>query len=103
LTPSEPQYVSSVDSGNLAASLWTLKQASLFFANESVVKRGVTKELATELKNIAELCDRLVREMDFRFLYQRQNRTLSIGYNLQAGRLDDASYNLMASEARMAA
>lgn len=103
LTPVAPLYVSSVDSGNLAASLWTLKQAALAFAAESVVKRGVTKELAAELKNIAELCDRLVRDMDFRFLYQRQNRTLSIGYNLQTGRLDEASYNLMASEARMAA
>jgi cyclic beta-1,2-glucan synthetase len=102
LTPSSPRYVSSVDSGNLAGGLWTLKQAALAFAAESVVKRGVTKDLAVELRNIAEICDRLVREMDFRFLYQRQNRTLSIGYNTDTERLDDASYNLLASEARMA-
>ena len=34
LKPLEPRFVSTVDSGNLAASLWTLKQAALGFAAE---------------------------------------------------------------------
>ena len=34
LEPLEPRFVSTVDSGNLAASLWTLKQAALAFAAE---------------------------------------------------------------------
>ena len=33
-TPLEPRFVSTVDSGNLAACLWTLKQAALAFAAE---------------------------------------------------------------------
>ncbi|SRR5579883_3128032 len=103
LQPLAPLFISSVDSGNLAASLWTLKQAALAFAAESVVKRGVTKELAQELRAIAEICDRLVREMDFRFLYQRRNRTLSIGYDTSTGQLHEAGYDLFASEARIAA
>ncbi len=102
LEPIEPRYVSTVDSGNLAASLWTLKQASLAFAAESVVKRGVTKDLAAELRSIADCCDRLVQEMDFRFLYQPRKKAFSIGFNLNTGRLDAACYNLLASEARMA-
>jgi cyclic beta-1,2-glucan synthetase len=56
--PLQPLFVSTVDSGNLAASLWTLKQAAIAFASESAVKRGVTRELAEELRNIAEQCDR---------------------------------------------
>jgi len=102
LAPLEPSFVSTVDSGNLAASLWALKQAALCFSRESTMKRGVTRELAAELRGIAEMCDRLVTEMDFKFLYQRRTKALSIGYDIAAGRLDPSSYSLLASEARMA-
>jgi cyclic beta-1,2-glucan synthetase len=100
--PLPPLFVSTVDSGNLAASLWTLKQAAIALAAESPVKRGVTRELAAELRAIADLCHRLVREMDFRFLYQPRKKTLSVGYDVTAGKLEPATYNLLASEARMA-
>ncbi|MEI9974320.1 MAG: hypothetical protein WDO73_21095 [Ignavibacteriota bacterium] len=58
LAPLAPLFVSTVDSGNLAVSLWTLKQAALCFAGELPVKRGVTKEMAAELRAIADLCHR---------------------------------------------
>jgi len=102
LKPLRPQFVSSVDSGNLAAGLWTLKQAALALAAESPVKRGVTTELAAELRAISEVCDRLVREMDFSFLYQPNKEALSIGYHVGESRLEAACYDLLASEARMA-
>jgi len=102
MEPLAPMFVSTVDSGNLAASLWTLKQAALALACESTVKRGVTKELAGELRAIAEICHGLVHHMDFRFLYQRRKKALSVGYDVTAGRLDPSSYNLLASEARIA-
>ena len=45
LRPLEPQFVSTVDSGNLAACLWTLKQAALAFASrppaEEVLWAGI--------------------------------------------------------------
>ncbi len=97
-----PYFISSVDSGNLAGCLWTLKQAALAFAAEPGVKRGVTKELAAQLREIADICDRLVNEMDFSFLYQPRKRALSVGYDVPAGRLEPACYDLLASEARMA-
>ena len=34
LCPLEPRFVSTVDSGNLAAALWTLKQAALELASK---------------------------------------------------------------------
>ncbi len=97
-----PYFISSVDSGNLACCLWTLKQSALAFAAEPGVKRGVTKELAAQLREIAEICERLVDEMDFSFLYQPRKRALSVGYDVRAGRLESACYDLLASEARMA-
>ena len=100
LAPLEPRFVSTVDSGNLAASLWTVKQAALAFASEP--KRGATAKLAAELKGIAETCERLVEEMDFSFLYQRRKKVMSVGYHVTLGRLEPSSYDLLASEARIA-
>jgi len=103
LEPLEPLYVSTVDSGNLAASLWTLKQAALAQAADAKVKIGIPRELETELLAIADICERLVQEMNFRPLYRGREKALSVGYNVSTRKLDEASYNLLASEARVAA
>jgi cyclic beta-1,2-glucan synthetase len=103
LTPIEPLFVSTVDSGNLAASLWALKQAALAFAAEPPPKRGLTNELAEELNAIAETSERLVREMDFRCLYSRARRALSIGIDAATGLAAEACYDMLATEARIAA
>ena len=41
-------------------------------------------------------------EIDFAFLFHEQRKALRIGYNVQAERLDEACYDLLASEARTA-
>jgi len=98
LEPLAPQFVSTVDSGNLAASLWTLKQAALSLAAEPRAKRGLT----AELNEIAVTADTLVREMDFRFLYYARKKVVSVGYDVTAGRREPSYYDLLASEARVA-
>jgi cyclic beta-1,2-glucan synthetase len=98
----EPRFVSTVDSGNLAASLWTLKQASLAFAAEPAGKRGLTKGIAAELAAIADICDRLVHEMNFAFLYNKRKKALAVGYNATSDRREPSCYDLLASEARAA-
>jgi cyclic beta-1,2-glucan synthetase len=103
LQPLEPLVVSTVDSGNLAASLWTLKQAALAFASEPRGKRSLTDDLAAELTEIAGICDRLVREMDFRFLYRPRRKALAIGHDVKTGKAAASNYDLLASEARIAA
>jgi cyclic beta-1,2-glucan synthetase len=102
LEPLDPKFVSTVDSGNLAAALWTLKQAALEFAAEPRVKRALTAEAARDLQEIAATCDSLVREMNFRFLYHPRKKVLSVGYDVAAGRLEPSYYDLLASEARIA-
>jgi cyclic beta-1,2-glucan synthetase len=87
-----------VDSGNLAACLWTLKQAALSLA----ARADTTEELHCDLQDIAETCHRLVQQMDFSFLYQRRKKVLSVGYNVSENRLEPASYDLLASESRIA-
>ena len=69
LQPMAPQFVSSVDSGNLLASLWTLQQGCLERLREPVLQpclaqgfldhlRALTKE-APFLKKQVSACDRL--------------------------------------------
>jgi len=102
LEPLEPRFVSTVDSGNFAAALWTLKQAALAFASEPRARRGLTSEMQAELNEIAAAAEAFVREMDFRFLYHRRKKVLSIGYDVAAARLEPSYYDLLASEARIA-
>ncbi len=98
LRPLEPRFVSTVDSGNLAACLWTLKQACLRFARDS----EPACELEERLTAIAHHCDELVHAMDFQFLYQERRKVLSVGFHLDDNRLDESAYDLLASESRIA-
>jgi cyclic beta-1,2-glucan synthetase len=126
----EPRFVSTVDSGNLAACLWTLKQAAVSFAAKPPaaetlkagladitsgwpdevperVKRmdeyeGLTDDLRKELETIADRCDVLVDEMDFSFLFNSRKKVLSVGCDVDTALVEPAAYDLLASESRIA-
>ncbi|MFZ0967498.1 MAG: glucoamylase family protein [Candidatus Acidiferrales bacterium] len=51
---------------------------------------------------IAEDVDEFVAAMDFKFLYNPQRKLLSIGFDADSNRLNEAHYDLLASEARAA-
>ena len=53
-------------------------------------------------RRISERCEALVQAMDFCFLFDRRRQVFRIGFNLDAGKLDDNHYDLLASEARLA-
>jgi len=59
--------------------------------------------LARDLRAIAAQAERLVEEMDFGFLLEPRRKLLSVGYHLESATLDPACYDLLASEARIAA
>jgi len=89
LAPLPPAYVSTVDSGNLAAALVTL----------SVGLREIAPALAARATMLFDA-------MNFRFLLDPKRQLFAIGYRLAdadgAGRLDASYYDLLASEARLA-
>src|SRR5260370_28884803 len=60
--------------------------------------RTVTSRLA----KIAQTCQRIVDEMDFRFLLDQECKVFTVGYNVTEGRHDNSYYDLLASEARLA-
>ncbi|MDI9549580.1 MAG: glucoamylase family protein [Chloroflexota bacterium] len=51
---------------------------------------------------LAEMADRLTTDMEFDFLFDAQRQLFHIGYNVDAGMLDQNYYDLLASEARIA-
>ncbi len=53
-------------------------------------------------QRISQRCESIVQEMDFSFLFDRRRQVFHIGFNLDAGKLDDNHYDLLASEARLA-
>ncbi len=70
--------------------------------NEIVQAGNHVQNLLSEYANIKEKADQFQNEMEFGFLYDSQRRVFHIGFNLDAGLLDNNYYDLLASEARIA-
>ena len=60
------------------------------------------RTITTRLAKIALTCQRIVDEMDFKFLLDPERKVFTIGYNVTEGRHDNSFYDLLASEARLA-
>ncbi len=86
LKPLSPRYVSTVDSGNLAACLIAL--------TEALRERGETE--------LAALSEKLAVETDFRPLYDSRRRLFTIGWDAEKNAPTEGWYDLLASEARTA-
>ena len=87
-----PQYISSVDSGNLLGCLITLQAGLVEVKDNSNVQ-----QVDDLFKRIGKLT-----EMDFKFLYDEKIDLLSIGFDVGERRRDSSCYDLLASEARLA-
>src|SRR4029077_5916156 len=57
-------------------------------------------DLGYRLRNIVHSSERLFKEMDFSFLFDKSRKLFSIGYRATDGSLDANCYDLLASEAR---
>ncbi|MEX2180522.1 MAG: glucoamylase family protein [Gemmatimonadaceae bacterium] len=94
-----PAYVSTVDSGNFAGHLIALAQACDELAWQVLPEQ---QALAPRLRALAEQADRWVQETDFGFLYDPSTKLFAIGFNTDTHRYDRSSYDLLASESRLA-
>ncbi|HMC89707.1 MAG TPA: hypothetical protein VKI17_09165, partial [Gemmataceae bacterium] len=63
------------------------------------VQGSIVPELLARLHRLADRAATLAREMDFKLLYNEPRHLFSIGLNLAVNRLDNAHYDLLASEA----
>jgi cyclic beta-1,2-glucan synthetase len=60
------------------------------------------KSCSARLAQLARTSQRLVDEMDFKFLLDPERKVFTIGYNVTEGHLDNSFYDLLATEARLA-
>jgi cellobiose phosphorylase len=97
LQPLPPRYVSSVDSGNLAMHLLTLRQGLIALRTHANVDAGVAAAAESLAQQAAELA-----RVEYDFLFDAERQLLAIGYNVTDGRRDTSYYDLLASEARAA-
>ncbi len=63
------------------------------------VQDSTAAGLLFRCQRLADRASALAGEMDFKILYNEPRRLFSIGYNLALNRLDNAHYDLLASEA----
>ncbi len=85
LRPLRPAYVSTVDSGNLCASLIAAKAAFREFGRA----------------DLAERAGRLAEQMDFQMLYDEERCLFRIGVNTDDGSFSPGWYDLFSGEARL--
>jgi cyclic beta-1,2-glucan synthetase len=64
--------------------------------------QAAAASLLDKLDTLARLCDTIVEEMNFRFLFDAEKKIFSIGYLVHERKLDVSYYDLLASEARLA-
>ena len=92
--PLIPRYISTVDSGNFIGYLFVLKT----FLKEINIKNNRKEEIDILLN----LVDKLIKNTDFKVLYNNELQMFSIGFNAEENKLTDSYYDLLASEARQA-
>src|SRR6185436_8289635 len=80
-----------------AARAWCKELAAKLKSAEVSVKA-----LLIEYEQLSAEAETYLQETDFSFLYNPLRQVFHIGYNLDAGRLDDNYYDLLSSEARIA-
>jgi cyclic beta-1,2-glucan synthetase len=101
LTPLRPAYVSTVDSGNLAAALIALAAG----LSRQASTTGVSDVTAERLRDLAARSAALFDGMNFKPLYDVRRQLFAVGYRLAdadaESRLDVSRYDLLASEARL--
>ena len=59
-------------------------------------------EYRERVEKIKCAIDKMIEETDFSYLYSKENRLLSIGFNIEENKLTDTYYDLLATEARQA-
>ncbi len=99
LAPLAPRYVSTVDSGNLAGSLIAMAEGCRELS-------ASCPDRSSHLEDLARRASAFADAIDFTFLFDPDRQLFSIGYRVAdaagPGRLDSSSYDLLASESRLA-
>ena len=93
LQPLIPRYVSTVDSCNFIGYLYTLR---------GFLEEKKNTQYKDRINILLDTINGIIENTVFSYLYNKENRLLSIGFNVEENQLTDTYYDLLASEARQA-
>jgi cyclic beta-1,2-glucan synthetase len=93
--------IKSAESGELAAWAGGLVATCEAHIADSVFDLGSIEGLRDRLVVLRDRSRDIAFSMDFGFLFRQERRLLSIGYRVETNELDEACYDLLASEARL--
>jgi cyclic beta-1,2-glucan synthetase len=96
--PLLPQYVSTVDSGNLSGCLLAVAASCLEMAQAAAPLQNGERE---RLRRMAQSLESLAWAPQYEFLYHRKRQLLHIGYRVADQQLDANFYDLLSSESRL--
>ena len=100
LVPLRPRFVSTVDSGNFIASLYTI----LEFLNE-ISNNQISNNIDESIKNMIlenkNILQKIITTTDFTKLYNNEKNLFSIGYYTEESKLIDSYYDMLMSENRI--
>jgi cyclic beta-1,2-glucan synthetase len=105
-SPLMPQYVSTVDSGNLSGCLLAVSACCYELSQEITQKVGQQDEPLLDAERarlilLARSLAQLAWEPSYAFLYDENRHLLHIGYRLAEQQLDANFYDLLSSESRL--
>jgi cyclic beta-1,2-glucan synthetase len=93
--------IKSAESGEVAKWAGALVAACEAHIADSVFDLGSIEALRNRLIVLRDRSRDIAFSMDFGFLFRQERRLLSIGYRVETNELDEACYDLLASEARL--
>jgi len=93
--------IKSAESGELAKWAGALVATCEAHIADSVFDLGSIEHLRDRLVVLRDRARDIAFSMDFGFLFRQERRLLSIGYRVETNELDEACYDLLASEARL--
>ncbi|MCV0393911.1 MAG: protein ndvB [Rhizobiaceae bacterium] len=92
----------SIRSEELALWAQKLHETCEHHVSDAHTDEALVEAYRDRLAELRERARGLAFQMDFSFLLRADRRLLSIGYRMQDNQLDEACYDLLASEARLA-
>ena len=101
LAKSLDEEIGSADSGDVALWAERLEKACEAHLADAHMEEGGASRLRARLVALRERARKFAFEMDFSFLMRQDRKLLSIGYRVEEHQLDEACYDLLASEARL--
>lgn len=101
LTVNLDHEVKSTESGEVTKWAQALVATCEAHISDSVFDLGAIEAFRQRLVVLRDRSRDIAFSMDFGFLFRSERRLLSIGYRVNSGELDEACYDLLASEARL--